>query len=265
MGSSVVSDVVTASDAGIEPESGSTEATPEPRWGMADVVAAFVIAQFASLVGFSLFAMAKGVPATELSTESLTIAETALLQIPLWAGLLGVPLLSARFRGNGPRRDFGLWSTFSDVPVGLAIGVASQLVLVPIVMLPVLLLTDTDEEAIEAPARELTERATDADAGGFGILLLVLVVVVAAPLAEEVFFRGMLQRTLARSMSIWPAMIVTSLVFGISHFQPLQFPALAAFGLVLSVLAHRTGRLGRSIWAHVGFNATTIVALLALG
>ena len=43
---------------------------------------------------------------------------------------------------------------------------------------------------------------------------------------------------------------------------------LALFAAVqgeLSVLAHRTGRLGPSIWAHVGFNATTVVALVAGG
>ena len=32
--------------------------------------------------------------------------------------------------------------------------------------------------------------------------------------------------------------------------------------LVLSLLVHRSGRLGPAIWAHVGFNATTVVALL---
>lgn len=257
---------MTAPDAGID--SGTDPASGddvEPRWGMPDVIAAFLLAQFASLVGFSLFAMAKGVPVTELSTDMLTIGETALLQIPLWAGLFGVPLVSARVRGNGARRDFGLWSTFSDVPIGLAIGVACQFILVPLVTLPVFLLTDTDEDALEAPARELTEKATEAEGGVGGIIVLVLVVAIAAPLAEEVFFRGLLQRTLTRRFPVWPAMIATSLVFGISHFQLLQFPALAAFGLVLSILVHRTGRLGRSIWAHVGFNATTVVALLAFG
>ena len=58
-------------------------------------------------------------------------------------------------------------------------------------------------------------------------------------------------------------MIVTAVVFGASHFQLLQFPALAAFGLVLSIIAHRTGRLGMNTWAHVGFNATTVVILLS--
>lgn len=233
---------------------------PTPRWGAVDLVVAFVVAQLASALGFVLFALAQGIPASELDTDALTIGEVALLQVPLWLGLLGVPLVATRLRGNGPRRDLGLWTTLADVPIGLAIGVVCQLVLVPLVTLPIFLFTDTDQAALEAPARELTDKAQ-----GPGVLVLVLVVVVAAPLAEEVFFRGMLQRTLARRMSIWPAMLVTAALFGISHFQLLQLPALAAFGLVLSLVAHRTGRLGRNIWAHVGFNATTVVALLVGG
>jgi membrane protease YdiL (CAAX protease family) len=231
-----------------------------PRWGGVDLVVAFVVAQLASALGFVLFALAQGIPASELDTDALTIGEVALLQVPLWLGLLGVPLVATRLRGNGPRRDLGLWMTLPDVPIGLAIGVACQLVLVPLVTLPIFIFTDTDQETLEAPARELTDKAE-----GPGVLILVLVVVVAAPLAEEVFFRGMLQRTLARHVPLWPTMLITAVLFGVSHFQALQLPALAAFGLVLSVLAHRTGRLGRSIWAHVGFNATTVVALLVGG
>lgn len=231
-----------------------------PRWGAVDLVVAFVVAQLASALGFVLFAAAQGIPSDELDTDALTIGEVALLQIPLWLGLLGVPLIATRLRGNGPRRDLGLWATLKDVPIGLAIGVACQLILVPLVTLPIFIFTDADQDALEAPARELTERAQ-----GPGVLILVLVVVVAAPLAEEVFFRGMLQRTLARSLPIVPVVLITSVLFGISHFQALQLPALVAFGIVLSVLAHRTGRLGPSIWAHVGFNATTVVALVAGG
>lgn len=233
---------------------------PAPRWGAVDLAVAFVVAQLASALGFALFAAAQGIPVGELDTDALTIGEVALLQVPLWLGLLGVPLVATRLRGNGPVRDLGLRTTLRDMPTGLAIGVACQLVLVPLVTLPIFIFTDTDQDALEAPARELTDKAQ-----GPGVLVLVLVVVVAAPLAEEVFFRGMLQRTLARHLPIWPAMLITSVLFGISHFQALQLPALAAFGVVLSVLAHRSGRLGPSIWAHVGFNATTVVALVAGG
>ena len=58
------------------------------------------------------------------------------------------------------------------------------------------------------------------------------------------------------------ALIVSAVVFAAGHFQPLQFPALFAFGLVAGILAQRSGRLGPAIWAHVGFNATTTIALL---
>jgi membrane protease YdiL (CAAX protease family) len=247
---------MTATEPGAPP-AGEPPDDLRPRWGAPDLVVAFLVAQFASALGFALYATVQGVPLSELDREVLTIGEIALLQAPLWLGLLGVPLLATRLRGNGARRDLGLWTTWRDAPRGLAIGVACQLVLVPVVTIPVFLLTDADQADLEEPARELTDKAQ-----GAGVLLLALVVVVMAPIAEEVFFRGMLQRTLARSLPIWPAMVITSVLFGISHFQALQLPALAAFGLVLSVLAHRSGRLGLSIWAHVGFNATTVVALL---
>lgn len=231
--------------------------TPTPRWGLVDVVVAFLVAQLASLIAFSAFAAAEGVPASELSTEALEIGEIALLQIPLWLGLLGVPLLATRLRGRGPVRDLGWWTTLWDAPVGLAIGVACQFVLVPLVTLPVFIFSEAERNALEEPARDLADKAT-----GPGVLVLVLVVVVAAPLAEEIFYRGLLQRTLARHWPIWLTMVVTSLAFGASHGQLLQFPALVAFGLVLSYLAHRTGRLGLNTWAHVGFNATTVTVLL---
>ncbi len=241
-------------------ETASEAARPEvtPRWGAVDVLGAFVVAQVASFVAIVVFASAKGIATEDFTTDSLSIGEVALLQVPLWIGLLGVPLLSTWRRGNGPVRDLGLRSSFRDAPIGLAIGVACQFVLVPLVTLPVFLLTDVDQEELEAPARDITDKAT-----GLGVLVLVLVVVVGAPIAEEVFYRGFLQRTMARTLPIWPTMVITAVLFGASHFQALQFPALAAFGLVLSVIAHRTGRLGMNIWAHVGFNATTVVLLLS--
>ena len=232
--------------------------TAEPRWGLPDVVVAFVVANLASMVGYVVYAAVRDIPLSSMTGDALSIGEIALLQVPLWAGLLGVPLLATRLRGNGPVIDLGWWATWRDCPVGLLIGVACQFVLVPLVTLPLLVLTDADTDELAEPARELTDKAT-----GSGVFILLLVVVVAAPLAEEVFFRGLLQRSLLRRLPLWPALVITSLAFGASHFQALQFPALAAFGLVLSYIAHRTGRLGLNTWAHVGFNAATVVLLLS--
>ena len=229
----------------------------EPRWGLPDVIVAFLAANLLSILGYTAYAAVRGVPLSSLASDELSIGEVALLQVPLTVGLLGVPLLATRLRGNGPVADLGWWARWQDCPIGLAIGVACQFVLVPLVTLPFLILSGSDADELAEPARELTDKAT-----GPGILLLLLVVVVAAPLAEEVFFRGLLQRSLVRHLPMWPALVITSLAFAATHFQALQFPALAAFGLVLSLLAFHTGRLGLSTWTHVGFNAATVVLLL---
>ncbi len=239
---------VTASD--------TAPARIEPRWGAPEVFGAFALGILASFVGSAVLAAIKGVPADEMTVANADLAEIAVLQGCLYIGYLGVPLLLTRLRGNGPVFDLGWWMKWRDAPIGLAIGVACQFVLVPLVTLPVLWLSDTDQADLEAPARELTDKAN-----GGGWVLLFLVIAVVAPIAEEVLFRGMLQRTLARVLPVWPTIVVTAAIFGVSHFQLLQFPALMAFGLVLSVLAHRSGRLGINTWAHVGFNATTIVLL----
>ena len=65
------------------------------------------------------------------------------------------------------------------------------------------------------------------------------------------------------SLGSTPAVAVatSSVAFGLAHFEALQLPALILFGLVLGVLAQRTGRLGPGIVAHATFNAVTVLSL----
>jgi len=90
---------------------------------------------------------------------------------------------------------------------------------------------------------------------------------VGAPIAEEIFFRGLTQRSLLKQRRLtranpWAAIVVTAAFFGVAHFEPLQFPPLFAFGLVLGILAWRTERLGPGIWAHLTFNALAASTLI---
>ena len=55
----------------------------------------------------------------------------------------------------------------------------------------------------------------------------------------------------------------SALVFGLSHFELYQLPALVVFGVILGVLAVRTGRLGPGIWAHGVFNLVAVIAVAA--
>ena len=92
--------------------------------------------------------------------------------------------------------------------------------------------------------------------------MLVLLTVVGAPIVEELFFRGLVLRSFERRLRPALAIGATAVLFSLAHFQVLQFLALVIFGVIAGVLAHRAQRLGPAIWAHVAFNATTVIALL---
>ncbi|MGH9118683.1 MAG: lysostaphin resistance A-like protein [Acidimicrobiales bacterium] len=229
-----------------------TDARP-PSWGLGDAALGFLAGFTGSYVAIILYVAVFG-------DDDPGLAGRVLLQAPLWAGLLALPLVVARTKGNGARPDFGLYLRPLDVPLGLAIGLALQLIVLPAVYYPIFWLTDIDADDVSAPAEELTSQATS----GLGVALLVFLVVIGAPIAEEVFYRGLLLRSLRkRNLGVAAAVIISSVLFALSHFQLIQIPALLVFGLVAAVLAVRTGRLGPSIWAHVGFNLTSVVVLLA--
>ncbi len=95
-------------------------------------------------------------------------------------------------------------------------------------------------------------------------MLLILIVGVAAPIIEEIFYRGLFQRALLkRGLPPLAAIGINAAVFAGSHFQLLQLPALFIFGLAAGWLAYSRDRLGPAIAAHIAFNMVTVVALLA--
>ena len=181
----------------------------------------------------------------------------ALLQIPMWAGWIGALVVAGR-KGDGVVAEFGVRAEWLDVPVGLAIGVLLQLVVLPLIYLPVLAVLGKDTDDLSKPAKELAGRAN----GSVGWILLLLLVGVGAPVVEELFYRGLFQRALLkRGLPVWASVVVGAAVFAAMHLEALQFLGLFVFGLVAGALAYRTGRLGASIAAHVGFNVTTVITL----
>lgn len=240
---------------------GSPRAWMDPalqQWGLGEVALGFLLAQALAVVASVIVLSIGGWGATG-SGESVPIPLwiAALLQIPLWAGYLGSVELAGR-KGGGVTDDFGLRLRPVDVPVGLAVGVAVQLLVLPLLYLPILRLSGYTSDDLSAPARALADKAS----GPAGWILLAVIVVVGAPIVEELFFRGLFLRALQkRGLPDWAAVLISAAVFGAIHFQALQFVGLFVIGLVLGTLAVRTGRLGPSIMTHVGFNATSVVLL----
>ncbi len=196
----------------------------------------------------------------ELDDHRIPLGIGVLLNVPLWIGLVGGPLW-ARRRGLDWRRDLGWSVRWSDVPTGLAIGVAVQLVAIPLLYEPIFWLFG--DQDVEAVARNLVAAADTP----FDVAALLALTVVGAPIAEEILYRGVLFRGLvdmsaAGRAGLTAAVAGSAALFAASHFQALQFPGLLLFGIVAALVFQRTGRLGTAIWVHVGFNLTTVTALL---
>lgn len=179
--------------------------------------------------------------------------------VALWSVYAaGIWLASSQLGSGSVVTDLGI--SFRPVDLaGVPIGVAAQLVLVPAVYLPLRAIwSDTfTRDRLEETARDLVDRAD----GGLVVVLFVLVVV-GAPVMEEAFFRGMLQRPLLATIPSWSAVGAVAAVFAAVHFRPLEFAGLFAFGVVLGVCAWRTGRLAMPVLAHVAFNATGLILVL---
>jgi hypothetical protein len=181
----------------------------------------------------------------------------------LWGGFLGAALLASRLRGT--KRlvpDLGLRFRWIDL-LGVPIGVAGQF-LVAAIYLPIRPHVHDFNQRFSAPAQRLT-----GGSHGVAYWLIVVATVAGAPFFEELFFRGVLLRALARLFGRWGrwvgpclAVVASGVLFGLAHAESLQLLGLAAFGVVLGAVSYRTGRLGMNIVAHASFNALALGAVV---
>jgi hypothetical protein len=82
-----------------------------------------------------------------------------------------------------------------------------------------------------------------------------------APVAEELFFRGVLQTVLVGLLrSRWWGIAAASLAFGFVHLsQPHAVPALVLLGVLIGYVFERTGSLLPAVVIHVLFNGKTLI------
>jgi uncharacterized protein len=94
------------------------------------------------------------------------------------------------------------------------------------------------------------------------IVLGVMAAVIAAPLGEEVFFRGFLFGSLRGRLGFWRAAAISAVVFAIFHVIPLLMVLMFFVGLALAWLYERRGSLVAPIGAHAIFNVIGYTLLL---
>ena len=219
-------------------------------WGRLDLIVVSVVGLFAQVVlmpigyvGAAHFASADS-GAGAVSFFAGAVASYAVLLGAVWFFGLRRHHASAATLGFRPVDVRGLLGLLGVFALTVA---AANLILGSITALP------------------RTQELLDFGHRPMDVVLLALLVVVAAPLAEETFFRGFLLQGLVRRFTFWPAAVVTSAVFALAHVWWQLYVPIFVLGLAFAWLFWRTGSLWASIAAHATINATSLLVALTLG
>ena len=245
--------------------------TPRQGWyWLLFAVAGFVVGQ----IGATIFAFVAAAIAGK-SSQLQTIATQTVppewyvvsTLIGLWIGFLGAPWLASRTQGTKHfARDLGLRFRWFDL-LGILIGIGGQF-FITLMYAPF----QHDIHNFNAPSQRLTGASH-----GSGFVVIAIATVLLAPAAEEIFFRGLLLKSLvrlftplkaagrARAAAVVLAVTADGLLFGAAHGEWVQFAGLAFFGIVLAAVSYRTGRLGMNMVAHATFNLIAIIAIALNG
>jgi membrane protease YdiL (CAAX protease family) len=190
-----------------------------------------------------------------LGTTDPTPFEAFGIVLPLQEGVTFALFwwLAHRRGATAPLGELGIPPRFGDawlIGIGLVLAVVAAVAL-------------TQFADIEEAPQEIARLADEA--AGFTALLASLGTVLAAPLVEEIIFRGVLLRGLQHYVPFAAAVIASSAAFAVFHYNGpdtvVVLPPLFLLGVILAVTAHRRG-VGAAVYIHSGFNLLAALSFL---
>lgn len=224
----------------------ASDATPPP-WTAADVVTLILLHLACQVVAAGVLLpnpLPEGVVVWQQLAAGIAASLTTLL--------IAVPLMVVRCR------SWRALQLTSRRPLGdIAAGLLMLLAITP----PLLLVAGMLNRIVPYHHPILDFLASEQ--GPWALTLTATSAVIVAPLAEEFFFRGVLQGWLER---VKPALAipVSAAAFGLAHVDHgLGWIPLVGFGIASSLLARQTGSLVASITLHAGFNAVGLLAAMS--
>lgn len=234
---------------------------PDAGWGGLAVllgVAVAIVVGFAGLLFVAAFD-------PELKSTGAKDAGQLVVALALGGTAAGFAFVFAEGQVRDALARLGL-DRFSVGAIGLALLALLAYLAVAAVLAPIL-----------SPDQKDVTRELGTDTGSArSVLVTGLLLVVAAPIAEELFFRGFMFAGLRRLTggdaegpttlaSIWPAAVISALVWGSLHLSSGDVGValqLSAFGVILAWLYERSGTLWAPILAHAINNTIAFVLLL---
>lgn len=221
--------------------SGATPTSVAPPWRWWHGIVAF-LAWFAgvNIVGVVIILAVAGVDGASDPPPGATIAATVVQDVLL----IGAAVLVARLvAGTANPWQFGLRPTRPLRALGW----------VAVTYVTFLVATAAYTAAFHINAKDELPTELGVDKSDLAKIAVAILVTVIAPVAEEFFFRGFLFPALRGSFGLWPAAILTGVIFGGVHAgsSPAEFlPPLMVLGFALCLLYQQTGSLYPCIAVH---------------
>lgn len=88
------------------------------------------------------------------------------------------------------------------------------------------------------------------DVTGIDILIVGIIIVVAAPICEEIFFRGYLYPAMRGQLGLWGAALLNGFLFSVVHFSVFGLLGRTFAGIVFCLLYEYNDNLWSPITAH---------------
>jgi membrane protease YdiL (CAAX protease family) len=243
-----------------------TPADPR-RWGLGDV-------------GYGLLVAIGGQTVVGVLLVIFGVSGTGSLDLPPWGillsvaagwlGFIGWPVLASYVKGQRSLAlDFGMRFQPVDLGWGVLGGLTVLAFTIALNLFWVVVTGDT------APGNSGFLPESPSLLTG---LVLFLAVAVITPIAEELFFRGLLLRALEKRFNTTIAIVVSAMVFGALHITGVTSASnygelavqglfiavvITGYGLVFALLDVYTGRLWPSIISHMVINGIGVVSYLA--
>ncbi|MBS4175841.1 type II CAAX endopeptidase family protein [Bacillus sp. FJAT-49736] len=89
--------------------------------------------------------------------------------------------------------------------------------------------------------------------------LVVVVSSIVGPILEEIVFRKIIFGTLNKRFSFFFSAVISSVIFGLAHLEPVHLLLYCAMGFTFAFLYYKTKRIMVSITAHVIMNTIVVV------
>jgi uncharacterized protein len=225
------------------------------RWGFGAFLFVFAV--------FVLSAVVIGAIVSAVAPEASDSATVVLLGtiVPTLLAT-AVALLVTRLRGNGPRIDLRWSFNRDDLRVGFKFGVLG---LVCTTLAAIVWSNLVGEGNATSAVGALVDHARMPIAAAVGLFLFVWLV---GPVCEEIIYRGLLWGALERlQWGRWAVFTLTTVIFAVSHLEPLRTSLLLVIGIPIGLARLFTGRLGASIVTHQvnNFLPALAVFLVAIG